>query len=560
MNILGLNGRGDTQWSHDAAAAIVMDGRLVVALEQERICRRRHARGEGPWHAALACLAEAGIRFADVDAIAFGSHAADAKPESIISSDIYTSRDLSDLLLPPHMFSSTVQPIIHFVRHHYAHFASTLLTAGVPAAAGIVVDGHGEHESISIYLGTPTSIQRLAAFDVNASLGIMYDAAAYHCGLGHDSAGKLMGLAAFGRPTHKFGWAVDPITGAVIPPEFLRANGEGISDPWAVARAWEEYFSCYAYPYCQGSAADVMYYADLAASVQAELEQVAVQLAEWLQSQVGSVPLLLSGGVALNCGMNNRLAQAWDGQTFAFPAANDSGVAVGAALALDRILRPETPPKEQFSTTSLGRSFSSEECISAFREFGFLPTQLSPAELVQRTATDIVANRVVGWFQGRDEFGPRALGQRSLLANPCHRHNLNRLNGIKGRQTWRPVAPSVLAEEQSEVFASPVPSELGRFMLVACEISPKYASRIPAVVHVDGTTRPHLVHRDDNDGLFWNLISFFFKQTGVPLVCNTSFNLAGSPMVHTPTDAVKAFQECSDIDVLVINDLYLSRR
>jgi carbamoyltransferase len=291
-------------------------------------------------------------------------------------------------------------------------------------------------------------------------------------------------------------------------------------------------------------------HADLAASVQRRLEEVLLDLARWLHGRTGDTALTLAGGVALNCVANSRLAAEGPFATvWAQPAAGDAGTALGGALWCGRALgdRPTA-----MATAALGREWTDEE-LAAWLEVAAV-THERPPDIAEAAAEVIAGGGVVAWFQGRSEYGPRALGHRSLLANPSRAENLERMNDIKGREQFRPVAPMVLESRAHEVFEGPFPSP---YMLFTHRVRPEWRNRIPAVVHVDGTARVQTV-RPDDDPLVAALLEGVAARTGVPVLVNTSLNTAGRPMVDDPRDALECFGS-APVDVLAIGPFLVRR-
>jgi carbamoyltransferase len=292
-------------------------------------------------------------------------------------------------------------------------------------------------------------------------------------------------------------------------------------------------------------------HAALAASVQLRLEEVVLALSTWLHDRTGGPSLTLAGGVALNCVANGRLAAEGPFRdVWIQPAAGDAGTALGAAL---QVARQRGDRIEPMTGAALGRGWT-DAAIEATLALAAIPYE-RPADLASAVAAVLAADGVVGWFQGRSEYGPRALGHRSLLANPCHRDMTHRLNDVKGREQFRPVAPIVTLERANEVFDGVCPSP---YMLFVHRVRADWADRIPAVVHVDGTARVQTVDRRE-EPLLAALLDQFERRTGVPVLVNTSFNTAGRPMVDAPRDALECFG-ASPIDALVLGPFLVRRR
>jgi carbamoyltransferase len=291
-------------------------------------------------------------------------------------------------------------------------------------------------------------------------------------------------------------------------------------------------------------------HADLACSVQRVLEDVLLEMVGWLRSRTTSDTLCLAGGVALNCVANTRLfAEGGFTDIWVQPASGDAGTALGAALALAAEHREPIAP---MPSASLGRSWTDDEVATILDEADV--SYERPADIATAVADALAGNALVGWFQGRSEFGPRALGNRSLLADPRDTANLERLNRVKGREQFRPVAPMVLAEQAAQLFSrGPLPSP---YMLFVHDVAEEWRDRIPAVTHVDGTARIQTV--DAQRPLLHRMISAFAARTGVPVVVNTSFNTAGRPMVDSPRDALECFGS-APLDVLAIGGFLIRR-
>jgi carbamoyltransferase len=291
-------------------------------------------------------------------------------------------------------------------------------------------------------------------------------------------------------------------------------------------------------------------HADLAATVQARLEEVLLELSRWLHERTGFRDLVLAGGVALNCVANSRIWREGPfDRVWVQPASGDSGTALGAAMHVAHELGDDVGP---MGTAALGRGWDDDALAARLRTAGVEFER--PDDVADAVAEVLADNGVVAWFQGRSEYGPRALGHRSLLADPRHPGNLEKLNDIKGREQFRPVAPMVLAERAAEVFEGPLPSP---FMLFTHTVRPGWAERIPAVVHVDGTARIQTVHRE-TEPLMARALERFEARTGVPVVVNTSLNTAGRPMVDDPRDALECFGS-APVDALAIGPFVVRR-
>jgi carbamoyltransferase len=530
---------------HDPAAALVVDGEIVAAAEEERFSRRKHGKPAVPfstWELPVAsmqwCLAEAGIGPGDLTAVAYSYDPALARATADVVADGWEGLRTLYVERAPRFLASALPGLaadrVRFVAHHLAHAASAAYAAPFPESAVLVLDGRGERHSHFAGHANGRSIERLAAQQLPHSLGLMYEELTEHLGFHRSSDEyKVMAIASYGEPEHLSdfrrivslrpdgGFHVGPIDWSSYAPRV--APGAELSDAHAA----------------------------LAASVQTRLEEVIVGLGQWIFGRTGAAAITLAGGVALNCVANGRLAAEGPFEdVWVQPAAGDAGTALGAALQVTRDLgcRPRPMP-----SAALGRGWTDEEIAGALRLADVAFER--PDDIAAAAAEVLAAGGVVGWFQGRSEYGPRALGHRSLLASPADHNMLHRLNDVKGREQFRPVAPMVLEERAAELFDGVVPSP---YMLFVHRVRDGWRERIPAVVHVDGTARVQTVDRVD-EPLLARLLDSFAARTGLPVLVNTSFNTAGRPMVDEPRDALECFG-ASSIDALAIGPFLLRRR
>ncbi|RKQ93900.1 carbamoyltransferase [Solirubrobacter pauli] len=530
---------------HDPAAALVVDGETVAAAEEERFSRRKHGKTpvafstwELPEQAIRWCLKTAGLEPADLDAVAYSYDPGLCRP---VGHDITTDnweglRTLYAQRAP--LFLKTVldgwEGDFRWVPHHLAHASSATFASGFDQCSAIVLDGRGERGS---YLAGRFDQGRFAVLhvqDLPSSLGLVYEELTAHLGFRRSSDEyKVMAMASYAEPSFLEDFR-----------RLVRADGAGgfCVDPID--------FSRFA-PALPPDGAWGPEHAALASTVQARLEEVLIELATWLQAQTGDRDLVLAGGVALNCVANSRLWREGPfSRVWVQPAAGDSGTALGAAMQVAHELGDHVAPMR---TAALGRGFADDELAATLSTAGVEFTR--PDDIADAVAGVLADNGVVAWFQGRSEFGPRALGHRSLLADPRHPGNLEKLNDIKGREQFRPVAPMVLAPRAGEIFCDgPIPSP---FMLFTHNVREEWKDRIPAVVHVDGTARIQTVDPVE-EPLVARMLSSFEALTGVPVVVNTSLNTAGRPMVDDPRDALECFGS-SPVDALAIGPFLLTR-
>jgi carbamoyltransferase len=419
------------------------------------------------------------------------------------------------------------------VPHHIAHAASAYLAAPYPTSSVLVFDGRGEHASHLAGHWDGRKLKTLAIQHLPHSLGLMYEELTEHLGFMRSSDEyKVMALASYGKPTYleQFRTAI-PVTGqggfAVN-----KINWSTFAPAVHNTEQWDDR------------------HADLACSVQKRLEEVLLELGRWLYRQTNDKNLTMAGGVALNCVANSRLADEGPFENiWVQPAAGDAGTSLGAALHVAHELGD---PVTGMKSAALGRDWSDSQLQSWLRQANVAYEQ--PPDIAQSVAEILAHDGVVAWFQGRSEYGPRALGHRSLLANPSRAEMLNRLNDIKGREQFRPVAPMVLADRAAEIFDGPLPSP---YMLFVHRVRDGWRERIPAVTHVDGTARVQTVDANE-EPLVARMLEAFERRTGVPVVVNTSLNTAGRPMVDDPRDALECFGS-APVDALAIGP-YLVRR
>jgi carbamoyltransferase len=540
VRVLGINAV-----FHDPAAALVVNGQIVAAAEEERFTRRKHgkppvpfATWELPERAAAWCLAQAGLAPEELDAVAYSYDPSLAPPTGpdIAAGDWEGLRTLYARRAP--LFLRAALPgldpaCVRFVPHHLAHAASAHLAAPYPDSSVLVLDGRGERASHVAGRARDGRMEVLAAQQLPHSLGLLYEEATAHLGFKRSSDEyKVMALAAYGQPSFLRELR-----------EAVRTTGDG---GFTVApieldtlvkrrRAGEEWGQ---------------EHADLAASLQTRLEEVLLELVRWLHGRTGDRVLTMAGGVALNCVANSRIAE--EGpfeELWVQPAAGDAGTALGAALEVARAGGDRIEP---MSTAALGRGWSDDE-LEAWLTEARLPHERS-ADVAEAVAEALAGDGIVAWFQGRSEYGPRALGHRSLLANATKPGNVDRLNAVKGREQFRPVAPMVLAERAAEVFEGPLPSP---YMLFTHRVRPGWRERIPAALHVDGSARIQTVDRA-SEPLVARMLEAVERRTGVPVVINTSLNTAGRPMVDDPRDALECFGS-APVDTLALGPFLVRR-
>jgi carbamoyltransferase len=563
---------------HDSAACLVRDGEVIAAAEEERFTQIKHGKRpvpfsawELPHHAIDYCLAEAGLELADVDHVAYsydpqliGHDGGDvitlplepsAAPRKTVGGPwdplfrsyiVNAPRQLVSGA-PHHLdarFRSAREGLAryhwHYVDHHLCHQASAFLAGPDGDAAVLTLDGRGEVGSTQYGWMANGRYQRLGEVLLPHSLGLLYEQVTRHLGFLHSSDEyKVMALASMGEP-------------AFLPQMLERmhwlGDGQYAIEPmpfheWAPQRRRGE-------PLLQA-------HLDLTASTQAALEAMVLRIASWLQHRTGASTLVMAGGVALNCVMNAKLrdASVFD-EVWVQPAAGDAGTALGAALWTDRRERRAAGHGGDRAWTMddvyLGPGFDEAAIEKALVEAR--ASYARPASLPEAVADELANDRIVGWFQGRMEFGPRALGARSILASPCSVAMQQRLNELKDREDFRPVAPVVPEEAVGDWFEGGTRSP---FMLFTFPVRPHQRDRIPSACHVDGSARVQTVTRGQNPD-YHALLQAFERRTGVPVLVNTSFNTRGKPIVCTPRDALECFYT-TPLDVLAIGPFLLRK-
>jgi carbamoyltransferase len=564
--VLGINNM------HDASAALVIDGQPVAAAEEERFTRQKHQLGF-PALAIEYTLREAGISIADVDVVAASwrpwvlstrfAAALRALPSSLDAfrakaqrgvgqmgrewRELFVLRSLIEKRLGAGRFK------LQYVDHHLGHAASAFYPSPFERAAVLTVDGAGEADTTTFGVAEDARIRKLSSIKLPHSLGQFYAAITAFLGFRVQSDEyKVMGLAAYGEPVY-----ADFLREKVL---VSRPNGRFMLDPnfidYHLARNGMFRDSTLAV-LGRNRLPDeelTQRHMDVARSAQVAVEEIIFDLANHLHAQTGLPDLCLAGGVALNSVANGKLFEKTPFERiFAQPAAGDAGAALGAALHVHHS-RVGGEGRYRMRNAYLGPSFSLEECKKVLAKAGLSFEELPEEVLCERTADALAEGRLVFWFQGRMEWGPRALGNRSLLADPRRADMQETINQkVKKRETFRPFAPSLLADRSGDYFGRSIDSP---FMIFTLPVVAERRGQIPAVVHVDGTARPQTVTRSENPR-YWRLIRCFEEKTGVPVLLNTSFNVQ-EPIVCTPTDAVSCFLG-TDVEHLVLENLFVTR-
>jgi carbamoyltransferase len=552
---------------HDAAAALLRDGEIVAACQEERLSRKKHDAGF-PARAVRYVLREAGISPEQLDAVGFYDKPL-LKFERMLSTYVATFPRsfrsfrtampvwMKEKLWVPAMIRKQLRPYkgpILFAEHHMSHAASCFLVSPFDEAAILTVDGVGEWATASFGVGRGTDIQLFKEIRFPHSLGLLYSAFTYYLGFKVNSAEyKVMGLAPYGKPMH-----FDRIMNEMIhlnEDGSFKLNMKYFSYDYGLTMtngAFDEFFGG---PPRKPEAWMNEREFDIAASIQKVCEEVVLKMVRYIHAQTGLANLCMAGGVALNCVANGRVIRETPiRQLFVQPAAGDAGGAVGVAHYLYNTLEKQ-PRGRPWRHAYLGPAYADSEIREYLASRGAVFHELERGELLRRTARHIADGNVIGWFQGRMEFGPRALGGRSILADPRDPKMRDTLNlKIKFREGFRPFAPSVLADKCSEWFELEAESP---YMLLVAPVR-EGKRTIPSVTHVDYSARIQTVTRDTSP-LYYDLIAEFEKLTGVPVLINTSFNVRGEPIVCTPHDAYLCFMR-THMDQLVLGPYLLDKQ
>jgi carbamoyltransferase len=594
MRVLGISA-----YYHDSAAALLENGRIVAAAQEERFTRKKHD-ARFPKNAISYCLNERGIRLADIDHVAFydkpflkferllETYVAFA-PRGFESFRMAVPLWLREKLFQKDLLGKELREYdarfdprqkLKFSEHHFSHAASAFYASPFDEAVVLCMDGVGEWATTSVSIGRGEDLEVIKELHFPHSLGLLYSAFTYYTGFKVNSGEyKLMGLAPYGEPKY-----VDKILGNLLD---LKKDG--------TFRLNQDYFDyCTGLTMTNGRFAELFgaparkpdqkltqFHMDIAASIQKVTEEIVLRMTRSLAAETGIKNLCLAGGVALNCVANGKvLRERPFERIWIQPAAGDAGGAVGAALGVYHkdLRQPRAPVNgggDAMSGAYLGPHFPQAEAERRLRKAGARFTVLSENEILDATVDALIAEKAVGWFQGRMEFGPRALGGRSILGDPRSPSMQKTLNlRVKYRESFRPFAPSVLREDVDKWFELDADSP---YMLLVADVRKDKRremtageralfgidklnvprSDIPAVTHVDYSARVQTVHRDTNPK-YHELLARFKARTGCPVLVNTSFNVRGEPIVGSPEDAFRCFMG-SEIEVLVVENCFLRK-
>jgi carbamoyltransferase len=572
MYVLGIN-----PGEHEGSACVVKNGEIISFAETDRISRERFGTIVSydihpdenqyrvvPTHLAVGnALRQAGLTLDDIDAIAIGwsivqlgwtsTHLGSPKRLHYgmtvhLDDERFDQSLYCEALFPTSLFPRKKMPPVHFVPHHLSHASSGFFISGYEESAILVADGWGESEATSLFWGSGREINLIRSF--KHSLGHLYNRAASESGFDAQSPGKLMGLAPYGQvyEVQKFYGLTDSGYEFYLPPNW---TNEDLFYNWKKPNVFSVPIK---YPLtAEEKTLLTLGFSDFAATVQHHFEKIMLHLVGVLKEETGIDNLVIAGGCGQNCTFNGLVASAGK-EVFVPPVPHDTGVSLGSALYVERLTHARN--NEALQHAYYGYKPSREEIKYAVKRSGLNFRKLNESELLEETVQHLMHGRIVGWYQGRAEIGARALGARSLLMDPRKKENWKRLNEVKGREAWRPLAPSILKERAGEFFDI-TESHLAKFMVGAFKVKKEMRDEVPAIVHVDGSARPQFVEYTTNPR-YYKLIEEFALKTGTPMLVNTSFNLSGEPIVHLPEDAIRSFMK-SEIDVLVLGDYIISK-
>jgi carbamoyltransferase len=578
LGVSGKNNQSSAGDAHHPAAALLRDGEIVALATEERFVRVKYALGYFPYHSAKFCLETAGITLDQVDALAWSNNPYLAVERWIngnykfVKKAVYgftraLSKSKNGISKGLSFFNAAIKPweeeenqkagfrikfqtnidnIPFFcIDHHTSHAASAYYASGFDEATVITWDGSGDGLSATISYGKDGKVNLLEERS-DFSIGEVYWA--IHRFLQLSDEGSLMGLAGYGKPSGTFNKYVNP--------EKLKMDLSYISRPavgytMGYCNALTEWLGK---PRQEDDEIDERH-KTIAADLQKLVEDFGFAYLKRALNMTGCRNVVFAGGVALNATMNGKFARSGlVDRIFIQPEAGDAGGALGAAYMGHIKLGHKLAPKE-LSHAYWGTGFSNDEIRKALDIVKVKYVELSEREIVERVATLLADQKIVGWFQGRSEWGPRALGARSILGDPRDREMLYKVNAaVKYRDGWRPFAPSMLEEAAEDYLENPV---YAPFMIMTFPVKEEKKGEIPAVVHVDGTTRPQMVRHSVNPR-YYDVIKRFGEKTGVPVIMNTSFNLKGEPVVNSPRDAVRTFYS-SGLDALAIGDFLIEK-
>ncbi len=572
MKILGLSA-----FYHDSASALIVDGQVIAAAQEERFSRKKFDAGF-PTQSIKYCLQQGNLNLSNLDEIVYYekpflsferllSSIVSTAPHSLLTflsampiwmrEKLDTRSHLTKILKRD--FPEEILPPLSFSQHHLSHAAAAFYPSPFESSAILCLDGVGEWACTSGWQGQGNNIESLWEMSFPHSLGLLYSAFTTFCGFKVNSGEyKLMGLAPYGEPCF-----VDVILRELIDLKIdgsFRLNTKYFPFVSSLRMTNQNFAHLFGINPREPESALPQIYKNLAASIQKVTEEIMLRLAKTLKKQTGSENLCLGGGVALNCVANGVIAREKIFKNiWVQPAAGDAGSALGAAFAsyhLHHKAKRAIQPPDKMRGSFLGPRYDKKSIHDFLQSVDAKFSELEKSEILSQTCQDLKDQKIVGWFQGSMEYGPRALGARSILGDPRHPDMQSRMNlKIKFRESFRPFAPIILDERCEEIFKDAFHNP---YMLFVTHIKDQYRNSFPAITHLDGSARIQTVTQKENPFLH-ELLARFEKETGCPLLVNTSFNVRGEPIVCSPEDALRCFIQ-TDIDSLVIENFYLRKQ
>jgi carbamoyltransferase len=555
MIILGLSGS-----THDCSSAIIKDGKIICAIEEERLSRKKHAPYSLPILSAREVIRQAELKPQDIEKVAYFldpstfnkkvlNHIILGDPKRyLLNALAYRTykfynrgKKYEDELLRTLNTIGVMAPI-EFVKHHLAHIAGAFYLSPLKESMIISLDNMGELDSTLLAYGKGSMIKEISSQNIPHSLGMLYATITDYLGFkAWSEEGKVMALAAYGNPTIPLQKIVALKNGKFkIKTEFQmiqtrkknRLYSKKLIKLLGEPRKKNEQIT--------------QHHQNIAASIQFATEEVAKYIVSWLYKITKSKNLCLAGGVALNCKMNGELLKLpFIDNLYVSPAPGDSGASLGAAIYCS-VINSKVRPRPLLNT-NIGRGYSNKEILKALKSSNLSYKKITDPDKV--AAELLLKEKIIVWFQGKTEFGPRALGYRSILALPQKKSIKDFINiEVKHREQWRPLCPSILAEQSYKYFEN---SSFGRFMNVAVHSKELARSNVPSVIHIDGTSRIQKVYENENP-LYYNLLKIIGYKTGDPILLNTSFNLK-EPIVNSPKDAIRTFKKMPITSMIIGN-------
>lgn len=578
MLILGISA-----YYHDSAACLIKDGQIIAAIEEERFTRVKHD-NSFPFHALEFCLKDQGLKLQDVDDVSYYE-----KPllkferilETFIDTYPFSSRPflkgMPEWLGDKIKVEATIRKLgfngkVFFIPHHFSHAAVSFYPSPFKKAAILTIDGVGEWQTTGLWQGNNNNIQPLKLINFPDSLGLLYSTFTAHLGFKvNEDEYKLMGLAAYGKPTFvkKMHSIIDIKNDGSFKLNLKYFSfREGFS---MFNKHFEKLFG----PARKAEEKITKHHTNLAASIQAVTEEIYFKMLNYLYSVTKTENLCLSGGVALNALANGKIYEKTPFKNiYIFGAAGDSGAAVGSALYTNHVILSKLSESKNLSKRNkikdlyFGSEYSNEQIESILKKYHLKYKKFNEEELIDRTAKLLSQGKIIGWFQGRCEYGPRALGNRSILCKTNPRNMKTKMNIIKRREQFRPFAGSILQEKVHEYFQVPEKNLWSPFMTFCLKVKKDKKNDLAAIVHADDTCRIQTVSFSDDieapsssrakRGIYYKLIKKFYELTGIPCILNTSFNLQGEPIVENPDQAIEDFLK-TKMDYLVIGDFLVSK-